>query len=291
MVMDLGPQGGGAAVAEAPSGELWRSTRRRPVRLGAVRYLNALPLVHGLSGAEGFEIARWAPSRVADALHAGDLDVGMIPSIEYARGGYAIVPGVAIASRGRVGSVCLLHKGPRQGIRRVALDASSRTSAALLKVLLAEESRHDVEYLTLEPDLDAMLDVADAALLIGDLALDLDCPLDRLDLGEEWTTRTGLPFVYAFWAGRPGALSPADVARLLAAQSAGLDDLPGIARSFALAGAGRAERQPRYLAYLRDNIVYALGEAEQRGLREFYRRATRIGILGAPPELRFHAAS
>ncbi len=289
--MDLGPGGSGVAAA-VPSGELRLSGRRRRVRLGAVRYLNALPLLHGLHGAEDLEIVRWAPSRVADALHQGVVDVGLIPSIEYPRGGYAIVPGVCIGSRGRVGSVCLLHKGPRRQIRRVALDASSRTSAALLKVLLAEESRHEVEYLTLEPDLDAMLDVADAALLIGDLALELDRPLHRLDLGEEWTVRTGLPFVYAFWAGPRGGLLPAEVRRLQAAQRSGLAHLPGIARTFALGAAGpSAAREQRYLAYLRDNIVYDLGEAELRGLREFYHRAARIGLIEAVPELRFHVAA
>jgi chorismate dehydratase len=289
--MDLG-SGGPGAPAEVSSGEVRLSARRRRVRLGAVRYLNALPLLHGLHGAEDLEIVRWAPSRVADALHEGRVDVGLIPSIEYARGAYAIVPGVCIGSRGRVRSVCLLHKGPRQQIRRVALDASSRTSAALLKVLLAEDSRHEVEYLTLEPELDAMLDVADAALLIGDLALELDRPLKRLDLGEEWAARTGLPFVYAFWAGPRGALSPAEVLRLQAAQRSGLANLAGIAHSFALGAAGpSAAREERYLAYLRDNIAYGLGEAELRGLREFYHRAARIGLIEAVPELRFHVAA
>ena len=109
-----------------------------PLRLGVVSYLNAAPTVHGLAGDPRFEIVRDVPSRIAALLHAGEIDLGLIPSIEYAEGDYAIVPGIAIASRGPVRSVMLLHRGPLEGIRRVAVDTSSRTSAALVRVLLRE---------------------------------------------------------------------------------------------------------------------------------------------------------
>jgi chorismate dehydratase len=246
------------------------------VRLGAVSYLNAEPLVHGLAGDPAFEITTDLPSEVAERLHAGTIDVGMIPSIEYARGAYAIVPGIAIASRGPVRSVNLYLRRGLDQIRRVALDTSSRSSVALARILLRERLGRDPEYVDRPPDPDAMLAEADAALVIGDPALYADTDAERLDLGEGWQILTGLPFVFAFWAGRAAALR------------SGLAELPRIALAYNGHGAGRAELNE---SYLRSNIVYALGPEELAGLAEFFRRAHRQGIIPNVPELRFHGGS
>jgi chorismate dehydratase len=257
-----------------------------PVRLGVVSYLNAEPLVFGLERDAGFVLVRDLPSRVASMLGAGQVDLGMIPSAAYADGDYAIVPGVAIASRGPVRSVRLYHRGPLADVRRVALDTSSRTSVVLARVLLHEMLGRDPVYVAAAPELDAMLAQADAAVLIGDPALYLAGDVPSVDLGEEWTRRTGLPFVYAFWAGPPGAIDPAGVARLQEALRRGLNALPAIAASYNGHG---AHRGPLNEAYLRANIHYAFGAEEQEGLREFYRRAHALGLLPKVPELRFHA--
>ncbi len=169
------------------------SSASRTLRLGAVSYLNAEPLVYGLQNEAGFRLERDLPSRVAERLHAGEVDLGMIPSIEYAFGDYAIVPGVAIGSRGPVRSVNLFHPGPVEAIRRVALDTSSRTSLALVKVLLHQRLGRDPEYLPMPPSLPDMLKAADAALLIGDPSFYFEGEIPRLDLGEEWARVTGLP--------------------------------------------------------------------------------------------------
>jgi chorismate dehydratase len=258
----------------------------RVLRLGAVSYLNAQPLVFGLEGDPGVRLERDLPARVARRLYAGDVDLGMIPSISYALGDYAIVPGVAIASRGDVRSVLLFHTRPLEDVRRVALDTSSRTSVALVKLLLRERLGGDPQYVLMGPSLVDMLAVADAALLIGDPALDDRSGIPRLDLGEEWTRLTGLPFVYAFWAGPPEAARPEDVRRLQRALASGLDAASAIAAAHARGVPGRAEL---YESYLRTNIVYRLGDAEQAGLREFYRRAHALSLIPAVPELRFHA--
>jgi chorismate dehydratase len=255
------------------------------VRLGAVSYLNAEPTVHGLERDAGFAVERDVPSRVAERLHAGEIPLGLVPSIEYAFGRYAIVPGVAIASRGPVRSVCLFHRQPFERVRRVALDSSSRASAGLVRVLLHARLGRDPEYVRMAPGLDAMLAEADAALLIGDPALDLETDVPRLDLGEEWTRITGLPFVYAFWAGPAGAVDRQGVRTLQRALAAGLDALPEIA---AREARGDAARAAKYESYLRDNIVYRLGEAERAGLVEFLRRAHALCLVPAVPELRFH---
>jgi chorismate dehydratase len=255
------------------------------LRLGAVSYLNAEPTVHGLEREPGFRIERDVPSRVAERLHAGEVDLGLVPSIEYAFGRYAIVPGVAIASRGPVRSVCLFHRVPLERVRKVALDTSSRASAGLARVLLHARLGRDPEYAGMAPGLEAMLAEADAALLIGDPALDLESDVARLDLGEEWSRITGLPFVYAFWAGPRGAVRPDGVARLQRALAAGLGSLGEIA---ARQAHGDPARAAKYEAYLRDNIVYRLGEAERAGLVEFFRRAHALSLVPAVPELRFH---
>ena len=250
-----------------------------------VSYLNAVPLIEGLDGDPRFEIRRDVPARVAERLHAGEIDLGLIPAVEYAAGDYAIVPGIAIAARGDVRSVCLFHRGDRLGEpRRVALDTSSRTSVALTRILLRERLGRDPEYVALPPDVDAMLDVADAALVIGDRAL--HCDLPRLDLGAAWFEATGLPFVFAFWAGRADAVTPDDVRRLHDAREAGLRRSDELAAAYGAPDAARAERQREYL---RRHIVYDLGDGELRGLREFYRRAHVLGLLPRVPETRFHA--
>ena len=255
------------------------------LRLGVVSYLNAAPLVYGLDAEPDLELVRDVPARVADRLHAGELDLGMIPSIEYAFGDYAIVPGVAIASRGPVRSVCLYHRVPVEQVRRVALDVSSRSSVALLKTLLQQCLGRQPEYVVLSPDVPAMLEQCDAALVIGDRALDFDGDVPSLDLGAEWQRQTGLPFVYAFWAGPAGAVGARQVARLQAALQAGLARLDAIAASY---NGHAAERRARNEAYLRSNIVFAFGAAEAAGLREFYRRAFALGLVPKEPELSFH---
>ena len=256
------------------------------VRLGAVSYLNAQPLVFGLEGQPELRLERDLPSRVARRLQAGEIDLGMIPSVSYALGDYAIVPGVAIASRGPVRSVLLFHTCPLENVRRVALDTSSRTSAALVRLLLRERLGRDPQYVLMGPSLMDMLAVADAALMIGDPALDHRSEIPRLDLGEEWTRLTGLPFVYAFWAGRPETAGPEVVRRLQRALAGGLDALPAIAERHAGGIPGRAAL---YESYLRSNIVYRLGSEEQEGLREFFRRAHALSLVPAVPDLRFHA--
>jgi chorismate dehydratase len=219
-------------------------------------------------------------------LAAGQVDLGMIPSAAYADGDYAIVPGVAIASRGPVRSVRVYHRAPLGRVHRVALDTSSRTSVVLARILLREMLGREPVYVAAEPDLDVMLAQADAALMIGDPALYQPADVPSIDLGEEWTRRTTLPFVYAFWAGPVGAVGPPAVARLQAALGEGLRSLPAIAASYNGCGAGRGALNE---SYLRANIHYGLGADEQEGLREFYRRAHDQGLLPRLPELRFHA--
>ena len=263
------------------------------MRLGAVSYLNARPLTFFLEQIRSsFEIDYSVPSRCAADLHAGRIDLGLIPSIEYARGPepYCIVPDVAIAARGEVLSVRLFWRGAFHRIGRVALDLSSRTSAVLLRVLLREKFRLEPEFVEAKPDLEGMLEIADAALLIGDAVFQVgDSGCESLDLGKEWVEFSGHPFVFAFWAGRAGALSPDQVRQLIQARDEGRERIEEIARDFYLKTDGWAEEGSAfYERYLSENIWFDLGEAELQGLRMFYDLAWKNGLIESVPELRFY---
>ena len=165
-----------------------------------------------------------SPRSVRRCFTPISVDLGLIPSIEYVGHDYRIVPGISIASDGPVASVAIFSKVPTRKIRSIALDTSSRASQALLRVLCARWFEIDPQFVNLPPDLPEMLSRCDAALVIGDNALFADhesLGVEKIDLGEEWMGMTGLPFVYAFWAGRPGAIGPEDIAALHAARERG----------------------------------------------------------------------
>ena len=261
-----------------------------PLRVGAVSYLNSRPLIEGLAGRpDRFVVRTDIPSTCAALLHDAAIDVGLIPSIEYLqRPDYQIVPGVAVASRGEVASVALFTARPIHDVRSIALDTSSRTSAALLRVLCARRFRIEPRWQAAAPELETMRRMADAALLIGDSALFADytaAGLEKIDLGIEWAAMTGLPFVWACWVGRAGAVAPDAVRALQAARDAGLAALPAIAREFA----GPDDQKAAFVySYLRDNIQYSLGPDELNGLRRFYDEAGALGIRPHADELRFY---
>jgi chorismate dehydratase len=266
------------------------------VRLGAVGYLNARPLVYGLDLAPRFDVRYDVPSECARLLHEAAIDVGLIPSIEYLRGGpYSIVPDLAIASRGPVASVAIYTTRPMQEVRSIAMDTSSRTSVALVGVLCARLFKIRPTFEPCGPDLPAMLERCDAALIIGDNALLLDhekhevrstkYEVEKVDLGDAWTTMTGLPFVWAFWAGRPDALDAADVEALQRARDAGVNEPDAIARDYF---PGSRVRQAIGARYLRDNIKYYLGDEERAGVEAFYRYAAEAGLVPGTEALRFY---
>jgi chorismate dehydratase len=260
------------------------------VRLGAVGYLNARPLVYGLETLPQFDLRFDVPSKCAELLHEGAIDLGLIPSIEYnhpiTRTEYAIVPDLAIASSGPVASVAIYSRRPISDVRSIALDTSSRTSIALVRVLCNREFKIAPRLEHRGANLDEMLAACDAALIIGDnaLMLDGDGSIEKIDLGEVWMRTTGLPFVYAFWAGRHGCLSPRDVDVLQGARDRGLQHTNEIAREYF---ASLPERQAMGARYLRDNIKYSFGAEERTGLALFYQYAVEAGVISRAEPLRF----
>ena len=262
-----------------------------PLRLGAVSYLNTKPLVYGLEALpEQFDVRFDVPATCAELLHEDHVDLGLIPAIEYLRGAadYWIVPGVSIASAGQIASVAVFSKVPIEQVTTMALDLSSRTSVALTRILCAKRWGIAPAFTPAAPDLSTMLAGADAALVIGDPALEIDADargLLKVDLGAEWQALTGLPFVYAMWTGRAGVASPAQCRALHNARDLGVANLRTIASNV---GGGDPVREARTLVYLRDNLKYGLGEREAAGLRRFHELGVEIGVVAALKPLRFY---
>jgi chorismate dehydratase len=256
------------------------------LRVGAVNYLNTKPLVYGFARfAPQAELIMDYPSRLADDLARGRLDIALVPSIEFFHDpAYTIVSDACIACRGPVLSVKLFSRVPVAAIRTLALDEGSRTSVALARILLAE--RYGVEPRLEALPVDATLadTAADAVLLIGDRAM--HSPPGRYevvwDLGDEWCRWAELPFVFAMWVARSGTELGGLDAALASARDEGVAHLEEIAaREAAPLGLTR----PQCLSYLRDNLYFRLGPREQRGLELFYEKAVRMGLAPAGVEL------
>jgi cyclic dehypoxanthinyl futalosine synthase len=252
------------------------------LRIAAVSFLNARPITYGLErglGGDRFELSFELPSRCAELLERGEVDLGLIPSASYAAvsGEMRIVPGVAIAGFGPVRTVLLVGEVPWDEMRDIALDGASRSSAMLLRLLcrqrgLAPRFR--------ELPHDEVLDAASGttgALVIGDAGFAAAARFPHaVDLGAAWRDATGLPFVYAVWAGRPGAVGHDDVAVLKQSLADGLAARADIARAWSEAHGGDPADYQRYLT---DNIRYTLGAEELSGLAAFFDRARAAELL------------
>ena len=251
---------------------------RQRLRVGAVNYLNSKPLIEGL-GSDTIELSLNYPSVIADQMRCDELDVGLIPVVEYFRAdNYSFVPGIAIASQGPVLSVTLFSKVPWREIRSVALDVGSRTSAALTQLLLKIRHNHDVEYVPFPIDADAETVETDAVLLIGDRAMSACLPTFRFayDLGEEWTNWTGLPFVFALWAVRPNIDIEPYIDDFEQAKRRGFENVGMIA----LREAQRLKLDPGYCRrYLSNIIRYDLGPRETAGMNHFRELAMNLGLV------------
>ncbi|HVF18983.1 MAG TPA: menaquinone biosynthesis protein [Mycobacteriales bacterium] len=272
---------------------------RRP-RVGHIQFLNCLPLYYGLveSGTLlDVDLRKDTPDRLNERLLSGDLDIGPISAAEYLRHAdeLLVLPDLAVGSDGPVQSVCLVSERPPAELDggRVALGSTSRTSVLLARMILEDRYAVRPTYFDCPPDVGAMLMEADAAVVIGDVALRARRDAERLglhclDLGAEWRDWTGLPMVFAVWAVRrdfadshPGQVKDVHEAfrRSLDSSLRQVDDI--------------AERAARWepftaaelAAYFRA-LDFRLGPPQLAGLAEFARRAAARGFLpsGVTPE-------
>jgi chorismate dehydratase len=277
------------------------------LRISIVQYLNTAPLVWGFTNGPlrgKYDLSFTVPSLCAEALRNGAADIAIIPAIEYQRiDDLAILPDMAIASQNLVRSLLIISRKPIEAVRSIALDRSSRSTQALTKILCDRRWKIAPEFFEMAPDAGAMLQRADAALLIGDPALRLSieiaasaergasgeqvCPagiagiadgesLHVYDVVEEWRKMTNLPAVLAVWAARSEVASPDVIEDFQASRDFGLKNVDAISRQAAKELALPAEELRRYLT---ENIDFTLGEENLRGLSAYFAFAASMGLI------------
>jgi chorismate dehydratase len=285
-------------------------------RISVVEYLNTAPLVWGFTDgplADRYDLSFAVPSQCAEMLRRGAADIGIIPAIEYQRMEFmAILHGMAVAAKGEVRSILVVAKKPIERARRVALDSSSRSSAALVRLLCREHWNIQPEFVEAAPDLGAMLEQADAALLIGDPALRLSIQLEEFaaklpsgeqccqgdpsefpvpgydtlfvyDVGYQWRQMTGLPCVLALWVARPEALAAGIIEDFQESKRFGIERIAEIAEGASLKLDLPA---PSLEKYLRENIDYSLDQENFAGLERYYEKCAAAGLIPAVQPLR-----
>jgi chorismate dehydratase len=287
------------------------------LRISIVEFLNTAPLVWGF--AEGpllgkYDLSFTVPSQCAEALRRGEVDVAIIPAIEYQRIDHIVaLPGMAIAAKGEVRSLLVVAKKPIQMAKRVALDTSSRATVALVRMLAKQHWGISPEFVDAAPDAPEMLKVADAALIIGDPALRIALKMDALagkvpsgerccqgdpddmpvpgvdtlfvyDVARQWREMTGKPCVLAIWAGRREAITPEIVADFQASKRYGCEHIREIAEAASI----KLDLPPRALeVYLRDNIHFDLDEENLAGLQLYFEKAAAMGLIPRDRRLEF----
>jgi chorismate dehydratase len=293
------------------------------LRISIVEFLNTAPLVWGFTDGplQGrYDLSFTVPSLCAEALRSGQVDVAIIPAIEYQRmDGMVVLPEMAVAAKGEVQSILVLAKKPIEQARCIALDTNSRSSVALTRLLCKGLWRISPEFVDAAPDPSAMLVEADAALVIGDPALRIRLKVDALlakapgtkgccdselasdkseipvpgvdtlfvyDVADQWRQMTGKPCVLAVWVGRREFINPEVVADFLASKEYGLARIGEIAEAASL----KLELPPRDLEiYLRDHINFSLDAANLEGLELYFRECAAAGLIPAAKPIEFAA--
>ncbi len=291
----------------------------KKLRVSIVEYLNAAPLVWGFTDgplAGKYDLSFTVPSQCAEELKRGDADLGIIPSIEYQRmDDMVALPGMAIASKREVRSLLVVAKKPIETAKRIALDTSSRSTIALVKILSREHWRIAPEFVEAAPDPSEMLRQADAALVIGDPALRISLKMEALagkspsgeqccqgdpdempvpgfetlfvyDVIHQWREMTGKPAVLAMWVGRRDAVTPEVLADFTASKQFGLERVREISESASI----KLDLPPRALErYLTENIHFDLDEENLAGLQLYFEKAAAAGLIPRNKPLEFPA--
>ncbi len=268
------------------------------LRVSAISFLNTAPLMWDFEHADAakdFDISYTIPSECAAALAEGKADIGIIPAVTYAQiPGLVILPNIAIAARDNVRSILLISKKPIEDVKTVATDTSSRTSVALTQILFAKFLGGHRKFEPHPPNLKEMLKRNDAALLIGDSALQIslhDSPYHVYDLGHDWKRLTGKPFVFAFWAVRLDALNRQPRGMNLIRTFQDSRDHGLLPENVATLAAEWSPKlgltETEVTTYLTENIHYYLDRENHAGLDLFLNYAHEVGLIPSVPELRF----
>ena len=234
-----------------------------------------------------YEILKYSPLICGNALLNGEVELGVTPATTFAttKESWRIIPHISISSKGTIKSVKLFFRKGLKHINKIAIDERAESETALLKIIMSEKYNLTPDYVKMKPHLDSMLNTADAALLIGENALhEQEINKSCFDLGEEWFDLTGLPMVFAFWAGRQMTVQIDDVKKIIAAFNLGYKNLEYIAKDF-------AEKSDfswaLYHDYLTQNVNYKFTADEHAGLTEFYNYAFYYGLIEYIPDILF----
>ena len=289
------------------------------LRVSVVEFLNTAPLVWGFTEgplAGKYDLSFTVPSQCAEALRSGEADIAIIPAIEYQRIPNVIaLPEISIAAKGEVRSLLVIAKRPIEKAQRIALDTSSRSTAALVKILAKEFWRISPEFIDAAPDPSEMLAEADAALVIGDPALRISLKMEVLagkapggeaccqgddeeaivpgfeslfiyDVAHQWREMTGKPSVLAIWAGRRDAMTVEVAADFRASKDYGITHVRDIAEAASRTLDLPAAALERYLT---ESIHYGLDEECLAGLQLYFEKAGALGLIPIPRALEFAA--
>ena len=260
------------------------------IPIAASSYLNSAPLIwsflHGPHRGS-VEFTEAVPARCAELLARSAVDVALVPVIEYQRiAGGALVPNVCVGSQKEVLSVVLVSKNKRlEDIRSIALDESSRTSATLVKVIFREFLEREPEWTTRSPDLDAMLEQNDAALIIGDPGMTFPrTGLNVWDMAALWRQHTGLGFVFAMWMVRDDAVARSHEVDFAGARDEGVAHIEEIVQTYQDKIPMRVEELRNYLT---ENIVFKVDESMGKGLRLYFELAFKHRLIERVKPLQF----
>lgn len=269
---------------------------REKHRVCAVSYLNTSPLVWGmLHGPQRgvFDLEFTLPSECADRLRSGEADVGLVPTVELARQpDLVVVPGSGIICRGPVRSILLVSKKPMEAIESFAADTGSRSSVVLTQVILARKHGVRPRVRPYPPKLDEMLELADAALVIGDPALRIDPamsewrgqPVHVYDLGAEWLDLTGLPMVFAVWAAKNLVADPSLASVFEESKQYGMRHIEDL---ILIESPRLGLDEDLVRRYVTEFIHYDLGEDERRGMSQYLKFAGEFGLVEPGVEPKF----
>jgi len=259
------------------------------IRIGAVSYLNTKPLVHRLEQfAPQAQLVFDLPSRLSTRLANGELDVALIPCIDYFdHADYHILSDACIGCRGPVLSVKLYFRVSPSEVTTLALDEGSRTSAAMARILLSQRYGLAPQLESLPIGMGLGDTTSDAVLLIGDRAIHSPPEefVETWDLGEHWCRWSELPFVFAMWTAR-GNIDTSGLAEALSsARDAGLEELDSIVKIAApMAGMTTDD----CLTYLRDNLYFYLGAPQRKALQFYYNHALGLDLVPSGGDLKFN---
>lgn len=271
----------------------------RPITIGRIDYANAWPLFHQFeerSDWKSFEVIKRVPSELNRMLQAGDLDVSAISSFSYGQNAndYVLLPELSVGSVGHVNSILLFMKEPMASRRpkRISVTTTSATSVNLLKILMAMHFDCEPEYVTAEPDLGKMLETSDAALIIGDTAIQaswLDHGLHVIDLGQLWNEWTGLGMTYAVVAARKEAAlaAPEAVQAVYKALNASKQYNKTHLRPLIEQACKQLEGESTYWEMYFHSLQYDFGSKLQEGLKLYFDYSKQLGLLKNDVELTF----